>query len=138
MENNEERTVHEAEVMGGHTDEPRRPGGKHGGTWGMLCHLSALAGFVGVPFGHILGPLVVWLVKKDEYAFVDDQGKEALNFQISILIYTVVSAFLILMCLGIVLLVLVQLFNFVMIIVASIKASNGEKFRYPLTLRLIK
>ena len=56
----------------------------------MLCHLSSLAGSV-IPFGNIVGPLVVWLIKKDEYAFVDDQGKESLNFQISITIYTVVG-----------------------------------------------
>ncbi len=138
MDDSGEKTVHEAEVVDGGTGEPRRPAKDHARTWGMLCHLSAVAGYTVVPFGHILGPLIVWLVKKDDYAFVDDQGKEALNFQISILLYTIVSAFMILMCLGIVLLVLIQLFNFVMIIVASIKASNGETFRYPLTLRLIK
>ena len=57
--------------------------------WGMLCHLSTFAGYL-VPFGNISGPLIVWLVKKDEYAFVDDQGKESLNFQISITIYSLV------------------------------------------------
>ena len=72
-------------------------------TWGMLCHLSAFAGYV-FPFGGIVGPLVVWLIKKDEMPFVDDQGKEALNFQISVLIYAIVSFVLIFVLIGIILL----------------------------------
>ncbi len=111
---------------------------KRGHTWGTLCHLSALLGFIGVPFGHVLGPLVVWLLKKDEYPFADDQGREALNFQLSVLVYTLASLFLICLCVGIALLVFLQLFDLVMIVVAAVKASNGERFRYPLTLRFLK
>src|SRR5687767_11747875 len=59
--------------------------------WGMLCHLSALAGFVVPFFGCIIGPLVVWLIKKDEFPFVNDQGKESLNFQISMTIYCAIA-----------------------------------------------
>ena len=105
--------------------------------WGMLCHLSTFAGYL-VPFGNILGPLVVWLVKKDEYAFVDDQGKEALNFQISITIYSLVSGILILALIGIVLLIAVIIFSVVMTVIAAIKANGGEYYRYPLTIRLVK
>jgi uncharacterized Tic20 family protein len=105
--------------------------------WGMACHLAALSGFI-IPFGHILGPLVVWLIKKDESEFVDDQGKESLNFQISVTIYLVISAILILIVIGIFLMVVIGVFVLVMVIVASVKASSGEKFRYPLTLRLIQ
>jgi hypothetical protein len=105
--------------------------------WGMLCHLSTFAGYL-VPFGNILGPLVVWLVKKDEYAFVDDQGKEALNFQISITIYSLVSGVLILALIGIPLLIAVILFSVVMTVIAAIKANGGEYYRYPLTIRLVK
>ncbi len=106
-------------------------------TWGMLCHLSALAGFV-VPFGHIIGPVVVWLVKKEEYPFVDDQGKEALNFQITVTIASLVAGFSILLLIGILLLPAVLLFALVMTIIGAIKASNGEWFRYPLTIRFVK
>ena len=105
--------------------------------WGMLCHLSTFAGYL-VPFGNILGPLIVWLVKKDEYAFVDDQGKEALNFQISITIYSLVSGILILALIGIVLLIAVIIFSVVMTVIAAIKANGGEYYRYPLTIRLVK
>ena len=54
--------------------------------WGMFCHLSALAGYIGIPFGNIIGPLIIWMVKKEQFKFVDDQGKESLNFQITITI----------------------------------------------------
>src|SRR6476469_8907749 len=59
--------------------------------WGMFCHLAALAGYIGIPFGNVIGPLVIWLIKKEDYPFVDDQGKESLNFQITILIAAFVA-----------------------------------------------
>jgi len=102
--------------------------------WAMLCHLSAFSGSI-IPFGNLLGPLIIWLVKKDEYAFVDDQGKEALNFQISILIYGLVLAVTII---GIPLVLGVMVFGIVMTIIAAIKANGGEYYRYPLTMRLVK
>lgn len=106
-------------------------------TWGMLAHLTALSGFV-IPFGFIVGPLIIWLIKKDESAFVDDQGKEALNFQISIIIYAVVSSLLILVVIGIFLLIAIGILDIVFVIIASVKANSGERYRYPLTLRLIR
>lgn len=106
-------------------------------TWGMLTHLTALAGYI-IPFGHIIGPLVIWLIKKDESAFVDDQGKESINFQISITLYAIVSAILIVVVLGILLLIGVVVFDVVMVIIAAVKSNEGEKFRYPLCIRLIK
>jgi len=110
-------------------------------TWAMLCHLGALAFyFSGV--GHIVVPLIFWLLKKDQYALVDDQGKESLNFQISITIYAVVAAFLILTVilipLVIVFWVALVIFDLVMIILAAIKANSGERYRYPLCIRFIK
>ena len=63
--------------------------------WGMLCHLSALSVFIGIPFGNILGPLIVWLLKREEDPFIDEQGRESLNFQISMSIYFFCSAILI-------------------------------------------
>lgn len=105
--------------------------------WAMLCHLSAFAGYL-VPFGNILGPLVIWLIKKDQYALVDDQGKEALNFQISIMIWAAVAAVLCFVIIGIPLLIAVVIFSIVMTIIAAIKANGGESYRYPLTIRLIQ
>ena len=120
------------------TDKPPAiGGGSDERMWGMLCHLSTFAGYL-VPFGNILGPLVIWLIKKDQYAFVDDQGKEALNFQISITIWTIVSGILCFVIIGIPLLLAVLLFDVVMTVVAAIKANGGEYYRYPLTIRLVK
>jgi len=106
--------------------------------WGMLCHLTALAGYVGIPLGNLIGPLVVWLLKRNEIPFVEEQGKEALNFQISMTIYGAVSAILILVVIGIPLLVALIVFDLVMIIVAAVKANNGQHFRYPITIRFLK
>jgi uncharacterized Tic20 family protein len=104
--------------------------------WGMFCHLFALGGFI-VPLGNIIGPLVAWLIKKDEYPFVDDQGKESLNFQISIIIYLIISGILSLLIIGFLLMAAVGIFSLVMVIIASIKANDGEAFRYPLCIRFI-
>jgi uncharacterized protein len=106
-------------------------------TFGMLCHLIAFAGFV-IPLGNIIGPLVIWLLKKDEFEFVDDQGKESLNFQISVTIYAIISAILITVILGIFLLIALGIFAIVMIIIASIRANEGVRYRYPLNIRFIK
>lgn len=104
--------------------------------WGTLAHLSALASFIGIP--PIVGPLVIWLVKRNEMPFVDDQGKEAVNFQITMLIAIVISIPLMCIVVGFITASLVGLFDLVMTIIASIKANQGIRFRYPLTLRLIK
>lgn len=104
--------------------------------WAMGCHLAALAGFV-IPFGSIIGPLVVWLIKKDESSFVDRQGKEALNFQITMLIAFLVCIVLAFILIGFLLMALVVIFDLIMIVLAAIKASEGEEFRYPIALRLV-
>ena len=106
-------------------------------TWAALAHVSAFVGYL-VPFGNIVGPLLIWLFKKNDYEFVDDQGKESLNFQITITIAIIIAGFSILLLIGIILLPLVLLFDLVMVIIAAIKASNGERYRYPLTIRLIQ
>ena len=106
-------------------------------TWCVMCHLSALAGFVIPGAGHILGPLIVWLVKRGESAEIDAHGKEALNFQISMLIYNVVAGILCLIVIGFVLLAVLHVLNVVFVIIASLRASEGQIYRYPLTLRLI-
>ena len=105
--------------------------------WIILCHLTALAVVVGIPFGNIIGPLVVWLVKKEDSTAVDAHGKEALNFQISMTIYTMLAGLSCFICIGFVLLPAMLIANLILVVVASIKASNGELFRYPLSIRLI-
>lgn len=106
-------------------------------TWGMVAHLAALAGFV-IPFGSVLGPLVVWLIKKDTMPLVDDQGKEALNFQITMLIGFIICLVLAFVVVGIFLGLLLGLADLVMVIMAAVKAQKGEKYRYPFAIRLIK
>ncbi|MEZ5196761.1 MAG: DUF4870 domain-containing protein [Bacteroidales bacterium] len=105
--------------------------------WGMFCHLSAFAGYI-VPFGSIIGPLVVWVLKKNESVFVDEQGKEALNFQITITLFKLLSIPFWLVFIGILIFAALVIFNIIMVIIASIKANNGESFRYPLSIRFIK
>lgn len=105
--------------------------------WAMLCHLAALSGYVS-GLGFIVGPLVIWLIKKNEFSFVNEHGKEAVNFQISMFIYAIIAALLIMACIGIVLLPLVGVVDLIFLIIASMKANNGESYRYPLTIRFIK
>lgn len=110
----------------------------------MLCHLSALAGCV-IPFGNILGPLIVWQIKKNEFPSVDVHGKAALNFQISVSIVAfvgVVAAVLLhFICIGFLLFPVVGLIclcGIIFAVIAGIKANNGEDYRYPWSLELIK
>ncbi|WP_439850207.1 DUF4870 domain-containing protein [Pseudomonas syringae] len=112
--------------------------------WAMLCHLSALLGML-FPFGNLLGPLILWQMKKKVDPFIDSQGKEALNFQITVSIATIVCIFL----MGLVgfwfgQLVLGGLYRVLpfvalaLAVIAAVKAYKGVSFRYPLTWRPIK
>ncbi len=122
-------------------DEAREPN-KDARMWAMFCHLGGLAAFIPIlpAFGSILGPLVFWLIKKDEFPFVNEQGKEALNFQITMFIYGVVAGLLCFVCVGFVLLPAVVVIDIVFIIVAAIKTNDGYHFRYPpyLIIRFVK
>lgn len=106
-------------------------------TWGMLCHLSALIGYV-IPLGSVIAPLVVWLMKREQMPFVDANGKESLNFQITMAIAFIISAILMVVLIGFILMPIVAIVNLIFVIIASIKANQGEAYRYPFTLRLIK
>ena len=106
-------------------------------TMAMLCHIGALSGCI-IPFGNIIVPLVIWFVKREESAFVDDQGKESLNFQISMVIYFIIAAILSLVLIGILIAVILFIAWFILVIMAGLKANEGEKYRYPMTIRLIK
>lgn len=105
-------------------------------TWAMLCHLGGLVHFI--PFGQIIAPMIIWLIKKDEMPFVDDQGKEALNFQISMLIYYLICIPLIFIVVGIFLLIMLGILNLILVIIAAVKAGQGVAFRYPLSLNLVR
>lgn len=106
-------------------------------TWAMLAHLSAFAFFI-CPFGNVIGPLIVWLVKRDQLPLVADQGKEALNFNITFALAAIVCGVLVFILVGIVLFVALFIFWLAMTIIAGIKAGEGIRYRYPVTLRLIK
>jgi len=110
---------------------------KNARLWGMLCHLAGLAGFA-FPFGNVILPLIFWQLKKSEYGFVDAQGKEAVNFQISMTIYGLVTIPLFFLCIGPFLLAAVAIVDLVLLLIAAVKANNGQHYRYPLTIRFIK
>lgn len=106
--------------------------------WAMFCHLAGLARFAPIPFAGIIAPLILWQIKKDEHPFVDYNGKEAVNFQISVAIYLVAAILLCFVVIGFVLVPAVVVFNIVFLIIAAVKANNGEHYEYPLTIRFIK
>jgi uncharacterized protein len=105
--------------------------------WGMFAHLAALAGFI-IPFGNVIGPLVIWQIKKNEMPFVDDQGKESLNFQITVAIAVLVAIMLMVVLIGILLLPIIGIGALVLTIIGAIRANAGERYRYPFAIRLIK
>jgi uncharacterized Tic20 family protein len=105
-------------------------------TMGMVCHLSALAGLV-IPFGNIIGPLIVWLLKKDTMPFVDEQGREALNFQITLGIAAIIGIVLTFVVIGFFVLFALYILNIVFPIIAAIKANDGISYRYPFALRIL-
>ena len=105
--------------------------------WAMMSHLSALAGYF-IPLGNILAPLVIWAVKKDESSFVEEQAKEAMNFQLTMTIAYLAACVLIFVVIGIFILIFLAIYALVMMIIAAIKTNDGENFRYPYTIRFIK
>jgi uncharacterized protein len=105
--------------------------------WSMLCHLSAFAGFF-FPFGGIIGPLICWLSRRDESSWVNENGRASLNFQLSVLLYMVLAIPLIFILVGIPIIIMLGVLKVICIIIASIKASRGEEFRYPVTIPFIQ
>lgn len=99
--------------------------------WAMLCHLLGL-------FTFFVGPLIIWMLKKEENSFIDNQGKEALNFQITVLIASIVSSLLTVVCIGVFLAIAVGILDIVFCIVACVKANSGEAYRYPVSIRFVK
>ena len=111
--------------------------------WAMFCHLAGLAGYVIPIVGNIVAPLIIWQIKKDEIPFVDKHGKEAVNFQISMSLYALIGIVLCAVtCVGAVLIpvvgIVVGVIDLVFLLIAAVKANNGQAYRYPLTIRFIK
>ncbi|MFJ4144922.1 DUF4870 domain-containing protein [Pseudomonas sp. NPDC089734] len=105
--------------------------------WAMFCHLAAFCGCL-FPFGNLLGPLIIWQLKKDDDPFLDAQGKEALNFQITVSIAITISLMLMVVLIGFPMFALVGIGALVLTIIAAIKANEGLDYRYPFTWRLVK
>ena len=105
-------------------------------TWAMVCHISAFAGLV-MPFLNIVAPLIVWLLKRENDPFIDDQGREALNFQITVILMSIVVGFLCLVLIGFLLAPVLFLYWIVFTIIGGVKANDGITYRYPFTLRLL-
>ena len=106
--------------------------------WAMIAHLAGFLGYL-LPFiGSVIGPLIVWQLKKDMHPYVDQQGKEALNFQITVLIAGLICGLLMVIAIGFLLIWIVAVVAIVLMIIAAIKANEGTPYRYPFCLRLIK
>lgn len=123
----EENVVVEAEVVPSKEEK----------TLGLVCVLLQFLGFV-FPFGNLIGPLVLWLVKKDSSRFLDEVGKETVNFQITLLIASIIGIVLCFVLIGFLLLFAVGVYALVTIIIAAIKANDGVVYRYPVNIRFIK
>ncbi|MCL1049803.1 DUF4870 domain-containing protein [Shewanella abyssi] len=104
---------------------------------GIVVHLTSFSGYL-IPFGSILGPLIVWLMQRDELPFVDSCGRNCLNFKISMAIYAMISAVLMLIGVGFILLGIIAIVDIVLTIIAAMKASEGESYKYPLSINFIK
>ncbi|BAZ66022.1 conserved hypothetical membrane protein [Fischerella sp. NIES-4106] len=133
--------------------------------WGMACHLSALGGLI-IPFGSVLIPLIIWLTQKEKHQFINEQGKESVNFQISLIIYILALSFILIFLILLLSLIsgliseensfsflsifislqmllafvslAIFLFQLIIVIIAAVKAYNGQSYRYPFNLRLLK
>ncbi len=105
--------------------------------WAMLCHLSALVGLLGNGIGFFIGPLVVWLIKREDDPLIEEQGKEAVNFQLTMFLAMFISLLLAFVLIGIPLLIVFGLMMVINPIIAAVKTSNGERYRYPISIRFL-
>jgi hypothetical protein len=105
--------------------------------WAMFAHIGTFSSMF-VPLGNIIAPIVIWQIKKNESDFIVDQAKESLNFQITLMIYALISFLLVFIIIGFFMIFALILFSLIMVIVAGVKANEGEHYRYPMTIRLVK
>lgn len=104
---------------------------------GIAVQVSSFAGYI-IPFGSILGPFIVWLMKRDEMPFVDECGRNCLNFKISLMIYMMISAILMFVGIGFILIGVLAIVDIVFTIIAAMKASEGISYKYPMTIKFLK
>lgn len=116
---------------------PNPPVHLNGRQWKVILHLSALCFFIAPGFGNILGPLVVWLLKKDQLPDLEPEGRKVLNFQISWSIYMILAGLSWFFCIGAVLTPVVVLVWLVILIIGAVKTSNGEAYTFPLTIKIL-
>jgi len=105
--------------------------------WAMICHLSPLVGLLGNGIGFLLGPLVVWLIKREDDPLIDEQGKEAVNFQLTMFLAMLVCVPLVFVLIGIPMLIALGLMMVINPIIAAVKTSDGERYRYPISIRFL-
>ena len=105
--------------------------------WAMFCHFSAFLG-MWFPFGSLIGPLILWQMKRESDPFIDDQGKEAMNFQITVAIASAICYVLMFVLIGFALIGLLFIGAVVLVVIAGVKANDGVTYRYPFTWRPIK
>ena len=116
--------------------QPPSSSGMSNNQWAVILHLSALLGLV-LPVGNIIAPLILWLVKKADVPSLDQVGKDVLNFQISWSIYLLLSGLSMFFCIGLVLLPVAAIAWLVFLVLGAIKASNGERYNFPLTIKML-
>ena len=106
--------------------------------YAMWMHIAGLSSYIGIPFGHVLVPLILWSLKYKESPFIDQQGREVLNFQLTISFYFIFSYILVFLLIGFLFMAVVFLLHIIATIMAAVKTRNGENFRYPVTFRVIR
>lgn len=107
-------------------------------SWAVGCHIVALVGLLGNGIGFFLGPLILWLIKKNDAPFIDEQGKEAVNFQLTMLIAAIITTPFVFIIIGIPVMIIIGVLAIVFPIIAAVQTSNGEHYRYPISIRFIK
>ena len=107
--------------------------------WAMFCHLGALSHYIGIPFGGLIVPIVLWQMKKEDHPLINDQGKEAVNFQLTVLIAALICVPLVFVfCIGVFLAIALGVANIIFVILAGLEANKGVYYRYPYAIRFIK
>jgi hypothetical protein len=104
---------------------------------GIAVQVSSFAGYI-IPFGSILGPFIVWLMKRDEMPFVDECGRNCINFKLSLMVYMLISAVLMFVGIGFLLIGVLAIVDIVFTIIAAMKASEGVSYKYPMTIKFLK
>jgi uncharacterized Tic20 family protein len=106
--------------------------------WAMICHIIALVGLLGNGIGFLIAPLIVWLIKREDHPFIDQQGKEAVNFQITMFIILFISLILALVVIGFLFMIIIAFLMTIFPIIGAIRANEGNDYKYPISIRFIK